>query len=263
MAAYFSRDSSLDKWFSRLLFCLVSMALIVLPVGSKAIARGLSAPPELILKSHNIDQTNENLMAALDNGQLVVRIAAARVLAKQKNMEALPLIKNLFNGTTGLSVSQKSELAYSLAQLKDKEGIAYLRSLCDQDEDKWHRAEAAYYLALTNDSYGYQAVVDVINFPDIAASEDRAAFENALDRFWIFSKFEGLDFITPIKKLLRDPSPRVRRMVITVFERAGDPSAVPILKTALEGETDIEIAKMLRWSINCLSEPPHICIRPR
>jgi HEAT repeat protein len=196
------------------------------------------APPttEAALAQYGISNTIPALRAALKNPNPNVRGIAAGVLAEDKDLGAIPLLREALEKERVQSV--KVTLAGALATLKEWQGGAFLIKTCnDKELDATTKLMAANKLLDLGGSECLPAVVNILG-----QEPDPPSRELGLE--YLRRTTSAPAALSPriraiLSDALRDPTPINRQYAGECLSVLGDRDSIPALESAITVEKDL------------------------
>lgn len=189
------------------------------------------------LQQHDIALTSSALVAALRSPDAEVRELAALKLAEDRAKQTIPSIEKALRSEE--QPRAKVNLAFSLAQLGDHEGVTTLADTCHNAALKPDpRLLATRYMLDLNSDTCVTAVLDVLQGQD----EDDAGYSmealSLTPSFKHVSKEGSNRILASIVRNLQDPTPAVRLSAGDALASVGDSDAIPLLQNAIASEAD-------------------------
>jgi HEAT repeat protein len=195
------------------------------------------APPtiESALMEYHIPNTIPGLRTALKNPNPNIRILVASVLANDRDIDSIPMLREALENERVESV--RLALASSLATLKDWQGLDSLRKTCnDRDDTATTRLLAANRLLDAGDNTCTVSVVDILgDKPDPPSRELGLQY---LRRITFAPPFLLPKLQTILLNELRDTSPINRQYSSECISVLGDANSIPALENAISVEKD-------------------------
>ena len=204
-----------------------------------------------ILMKHGYSITLEGMVAALKDSDGEVRDRAASELANQKMTAAIPDIRAALGEERDPDI--QVNLAYSLAQLGDKEGFTALKHSCDTAAAS-PRLKAALYMLRFNDESCFSAVKSVL---ESRSEGDHEFVVNAMSLVPSFRRVSSQDkreLIMLTARELNDPTPLVRVTASQILEKVGDAEVIPSLEKAILDEKDPVVRSSMQVELDKLKE---------
>lgn len=206
-------------------------------VFSNAKETAAQAPPtiENALMEYHIPNTIPGLRTALKNPNPNIRILVASVLANDRDVDSIPMLREALENERVESV--RLVLASSLATLKDWQGLDSLRKTCnDRDDTPTTRLLAANRLLDAGDNTCMVSVVDILgDKPDPPSRELGLQY---LRRITFAPSFLLPKLQTILLNELRDTSPINRQYASECISVLGDANSIPALENAISVEKD-------------------------
>lgn len=193
------------------------------------------APPtvESVLMQYHISNTIPELRAALKNRNPDVRALVAKVLANDRDVGSIPLLREALKKEHIESV--RLSLAASLASLKDQEGFDALGKTCnDGSTDQTTRLMAANQLLDAGGNECTRSVIEILgDNPDAPSRELGLQY---LRRTTLVASSLLPRLRTILLKELRDASPMNRQYASECISVFGDANSIPALNSAIRAE---------------------------
>ena len=205
--------------------------------------------PSAVLQLHHVALDSESLVAALKSPEPLVRGLAAVVLAENGDAGAIPPMKE--------SLARESDqqarinIAKALAELRDSDGIAALRSVClDTKALQAYRLEAAMEIR----PYSRDCLASVADIAWSSPEPDvRLEALNQLQREKEPLRGHEGSLLALEIHALNDSNPTVRMVAADGLAKAGDPSVLPLLRQKMEGESDGTVKSRMQRDIGALA----------
>lgn len=208
------------------------------------------------LKDHGIDTTPDSLIAALKNSDPYVRSLAAHKLAEDRNLDAIPLIKNALAAET----NPRARIGYAgaLAAYKDPQGVEELQAICsDPKLPIAANIESATYLQMSRlpSAVCAETILDSLTNPGDASFRDSALYPLATMYREVPSD-QANRILSAIEALLKDRAqqPNARLLASHVLVQIGAPSSIESLKAAVTGEPDATRKSALQADLDALQK---------
>jgi HEAT repeat protein len=195
------------------------------------------APPTVdsVLMQYHIPNTIPTLRAALKNPDPNIRTLVAGVLAQDKDVDSIPLLREALESEQIESV--KLSIATALASLKDYKGLDSLKTTCnDRDVRPTTRLIAANRLLEGGRDDCTASVVDILGeTPDPSSRELGLQYLRRITS----APSSLLPMLqTILLNELRDTSPINRQYASECISVFGDVNAIPALEKAISIEKD-------------------------
>lgn len=212
-----------------------ALCLFIIFCGMKNV--GAQAPPtvESVLMQYHISNTIPELRAALKNKNPDVRALVARILANDRDVGSIPLLREALKKEHIESV--RLSLAASLASLKDQEGLDALGKTCDDGSiNQTTRLMAANQLLDAGGNGCTRSVIEILgDTPDAPSRELGLQY---LRRTTLVASSLLPRLRTVLLNELRDASPMNRLYASECISVFGDANSVPALESAIAAERD-------------------------
>jgi HEAT repeat protein len=182
---------------------------------------------------YHITDTIPGLRVALKNPNPNIRTLAAGMLANDKDVDSIPMLRDALDNERTESV--RLSLAASLATLKDWQGLDSLKKTCnDADESHTTRLLAANRLLDAGSNDCMVSVVDILGDKPDAPSRE-------LGLQYLRRTISAPPFLLPklqtiLVSELRDESPINRQYASECISVLGDENSVPALENAISIE---------------------------
>lgn len=236
---------------------VVAVILVTAPLFSQSSQEGfvvLTGPGPTLeeqLEQHHIALTQPALVAALRNSDPEVRDLAAQKLAEDKATETIPAIEQALKSES--IQGTKLNIAFSLAQMGNDQGIATLTRTCSNSAvNTGLRLRAASYMLDLDNDVCFAAVNGVLQSRDVDDASYRMVALSLVPRFKHIPKEQSQELFRSVIKCLADVDRAVRISAADAFANLGDATAIPYLKNAISTEPDETVRGMIENALQQL-----------
>jgi len=232
----------------------VTLILAVALVGSQPISQNNGGPlPTFgdLLKRHNIQLTQPDLVDALRDTDPEVRYLAAHKLAEDKAVETIPAIKDSL--ASEKVPWTRMNIALALAQMGESIGFDTLEDNCKNKDTSGNiRARSAEYLLRFNrdSTTCLSGVLDLLLKG--GSNGDRMAAAELLPRYHNVSKEDSEKVFTGLVGTLHAAAPSVRMAAGRALADFGDTRGIAELGRAIGGEQDQLVRSQLEQDLGIL-----------
>lgn len=217
-----------------------TLILAVALVGSQPISQqGFGAKPQTfgdLLKLHNIELTQQGLVAALRNTDPEVRYLAAHKLAEDKAVETIPAIKDAL--ATEKVPWTRMNIALALAEMGESIGFDTLEDNCKNNGTSGaiRTRSAEYLLRFNRDSA--TCLSGLLDLLKGGSNGDMAAAAELLPRYHNLSKEDSETVFTGLVEALHASGPAVRMAAGEALANLGDRRGITELERAIRDEQE-------------------------
>ncbi|HZW92393.1 MAG TPA: HEAT repeat domain-containing protein [Candidatus Eremiobacteraceae bacterium] len=204
------------------------------------------------LKQHHVELTEAGLLKALRDTDAQVRYLAALRLAEVKDAAAVPAIEEALEAEK--VPETRMNITIALVQLGDEKGIVELTSDCkDPELPGYFRARAMLYMLPRGSKVCFKAALDLLS----TDPDSRAQVVSLLPQYLGPSKEESNEVLEATAKCLTDESPGVRIQAAYTLRTLANPSAIPLLRSAIAAEPDDDVRSQMQYSLGHLEGGQH------
>jgi len=236
----------------------VTLVLAVALVGSRPMTQDNGgALPTFgdLLKRHNIQLTQQDLVDALRNTDPEVRYLAADKLAEDKAVETIPAIKDAL--ASEKVPWTRMNIALALAEMGESIGFDTLEDNCKNKGTSGNiRARSAEYLLRFN--RGSAACLSgVLELLKGGSNGDRMLAAELLPRYHNLSREDSETVFTGLVEALHAPDPAVRMGAGQALADLGDTRGIAELERVVGGEQEDVVRLRLEEDLKILRKKIH------